>query len=243
MTNKISLLQLDNTPSIFRVEQLKRKREWMNNTPDSFAYRCMPLNIANENAWAVYNPSDFSVSWNGDERTEAVKVRMRGDEPYPYISSHFGSGTVTLSLDFVIKTPPGVSTYIRGIPNEHIEGLAPLDAIVETDWLPFTFTYNWQFKKPCTVSFAKDEPLFCFWPVDRSYAPSFEIEFDDMRNHREFKRQFKEYEHARTLNLISKRNNGWQQFYTDAKDPSGKDYGIDDHKKKIVLQKPKRKFL
>ena len=33
--------------------------------------------------------------------------------------------------------------------------------VIETDWLDFTFTMNWQFTRPGRVTFEKDEP-FCF---------------------------------------------------------------------------------
>lgn len=49
----------------------------------------------------------------------------------------------------------------RGVPNSGKDGIVPLDGMVETDWLPFGFTMNWQFTRPGMVSFMKDEP-FCF---------------------------------------------------------------------------------
>ena len=37
----------------------------------------------------------------------------------------------------------------------------PLEGIIETDWLPMTFTMNWMFTSPGTVTFKAGEP-FCF---------------------------------------------------------------------------------
>ena len=41
------------------------------------------------------------------------------------------------------------------------DGIGPLEGVIETDWLPFTFTMNWQFTRPGRVVFEKGEP-FCF---------------------------------------------------------------------------------
>ena len=41
------------------------------------------------------------------------------------------------------------------------DGIVPLDGLVETDWLPFTFTMNWRFTRRKTIRFEKGEP-FCF---------------------------------------------------------------------------------
>ena len=62
---------------------------------------------------------------------------------------------------YLFRTDPGVALWARGVPNLAKDGIAPLDGIIETDWLAFTFTMNWQFTRPGRVDFQKDEP-FCF---------------------------------------------------------------------------------
>ncbi|MDR3507935.1 MAG: DUF6065 family protein, partial [Caulobacteraceae bacterium] len=41
-------------------------RGWMDDTPESFAYRCLPLNIANAHGWEILNPCAFEAVWNGE---------------------------------------------------------------------------------------------------------------------------------------------------------------------------------
>ena len=61
---------------------------------------------------------------------------------------------------------PASASGPRGAPNLPKDGIAPLEGIIQTDWLDFTFTMNWKFTRPGTVTFEKDEP-FCFiTPVD-----------------------------------------------------------------------------
>src|SRR5882757_4419474 len=40
-------------------------REWMEATNERFAYRCLPLNIANAHGWEILCRSGFSAVWNG----------------------------------------------------------------------------------------------------------------------------------------------------------------------------------
>ena len=48
-----------------------------------------------------------------------------------------------------------------GPPNRAKHGIAPLEGLTETDWLPYPFTMNWRFTAPGVIRFEKDEP-FCF---------------------------------------------------------------------------------
>src|SRR3954449_12981067 len=41
------------------------RRDWMDDTPNKFAYRCLPLTIANQTGWFVYNPVGFTAVWTG----------------------------------------------------------------------------------------------------------------------------------------------------------------------------------
>ena len=50
-------------------------RAWMDATPESFAYRCLPLNIANAHGWEILSPCGFEAVWNGDMAVDAVSIR------------------------------------------------------------------------------------------------------------------------------------------------------------------------
>ena len=59
-------------------------------------------------------------------------------------------------------------------PTNHIkDGIQALEGIVETDWLPATFTMNWKFTRPHhRVRFEKGEPICMIVPVPRGLAES-----------------------------------------------------------------------
>ena len=101
--------------------------------------------------------------WDGGTGVEAITVLTRAPaaQVSALIASHFGHGVLTFHPGWLFRTPPGWAVWARGSPNVGKDAIAPLEGLVETDWLPFTFTMNWRFTRPGRVRFDKGEP-FCF---------------------------------------------------------------------------------
>src|ERR1051325_11538977 len=78
-------------------------RQWMDETPQSYAYRCLPLNIANMHGWEVLCPVDFSAIWNGKDDMNAITIETDGPKHLTPIS-HFGSGILTFHVHALFKT-------------------------------------------------------------------------------------------------------------------------------------------
>lgn len=129
----------------------------MDDTADRFAYRCTPLSIANASGWEITCPESFTATWEGDIAQDGIAVTPN----VRFAVSHFGAGVLTFHPGYLFRTSPGWALWARGAPNADKDGIVPLDGLVETDWLPFTFTMNWRFTRPGTVRFEKGEP-FCF---------------------------------------------------------------------------------
>lgn len=139
-------------------------RPWMDASPEAFAYRCLPLTIANAHGWEILNPRRFSAVWDGRPEQDAIQISCFGG-PAPAIS-HFGSGVLTFHVNALFKTEEGVNLWVGGPPNRPKDGIFPLTGIVETDWSPYTFTMNWLFTRPGqTVTFEYGEPFAFFFPL------------------------------------------------------------------------------
>src|SRR4051812_30816381 len=70
-------------------------RPWMDATPESFAYRCLPLNIANAHGWEVLTPHGFEAIWDGGPGTGAITIKLAPDaEPARAPVSLFGQGVL-----------------------------------------------------------------------------------------------------------------------------------------------------
>lgn len=81
-----------------RIRAAPAAREWMDDTPDRFAYRCLPLTIANTHGWEILCPASIEIYWNGGVGLSDLAVRPLEGSPEAatdFAVSHFGSGIVT----------------------------------------------------------------------------------------------------------------------------------------------------
>jgi hypothetical protein len=139
----------------------RTERLWMDQTDRRFAYRCLPLTIANSMGWELLCPMTLEAEWDGGTGIDAIAIGADSAEIEDYVGSHFGSGVLTFVTHYLFRTDPGFGLTVRGSPNLPKDGIHPLEGMVETDWLDYTFTMNWKFTRPGKVRFEKDEP-FCF---------------------------------------------------------------------------------
>jgi len=145
------------------------ERDWMDNSPKRFAYRCLPLSIANALGWEIRTPTGVSAVWLGGQAISDIHVRSDNPNWSPAVS-HFGVGVLTFHVPALFRTEPGKMLYVTGPPNRPKHGIAALSAVIETGWSPYGFTMNWQFTAPkLEVRFEPGEP-FCFvFVVDPTY--------------------------------------------------------------------------
>ena len=206
------------------------ERDWMDATTQRFAYRCTPLPIANSSGWEIILPMSFSATWTGGPLTSDVKIVSTDGNPRlgQIASSVFGHGILTFHPGYLFRTSPGWALCARGAPNIVKDGIVPLEGLVETDWLPFTFTMNWHFTHPTSVRFEKGE-AFCFLSLvphalldeieprimDFADNPALKAAYDNWRQSRaEFQARV-----ARAEPEALKQ--GWQRDYVQGRDPSG----------------------
>lgn len=173
----------DQKRTLYKVVIPEKKREWMD-VNNGHAYKCLPLNIANGYGWEILNPVKFDATWSGSlDPHGQIKFNFYPENEDEksfadnnYISSHFGNGIITFScLNFIFRTTEGHNLFIKCPTNHFKHGAHTLEAIVETDWLPYTFTLNWKITKANeTVYFEKNEPIACAFPIPRGYLESFD---------------------------------------------------------------------
>src|SRR3984893_2740951 len=59
------------------------ERSWMQATGERFAYRCLPLNIANTHGWEILCDAGFTAIWNGGARLDAIALQADAGTPLP----------------------------------------------------------------------------------------------------------------------------------------------------------------
>ncbi len=219
-------------------------RAWMDATPESFARRCLPLNIANAHGWEILSPCGFEAVWNGEPEPEGATVWLdEGCDPRQAPVSLFGQGVITFHMEAIFRTPPGWNLWAGGSPNRQKDGIAPLTGVIETDWSPYTFTMNWRFtRKGQRVRFEAGEPIGFFFPVQRAALEGFQPEFQSLEGDPELKRRFLDWSASRDAFHQAVRDNPpkapadrWQKHYYRGVDSAGEAL-IDDHRVKLRLK-------
>jgi uncharacterized protein DUF6065 len=219
-------------------------RPWMDRTPESFAYRCLPLNIANAHGWEILTPAGFEAYWRGGSSTADVIVRP--DVGMPSSSapvSLFGQGTFTIHVQALFRTPPGWNLLAGGSPNSAKDGVAPLSGVIETDWAPYTFTMNWRFtRRNHWVRFEAGEPICFIQPAQRDALERMNPKFVPLSDNPDAARQFAAWSESRNSfqakvaeKAPSAPTDQWQKRYYRGLDMDDKP-GVADHQAKLRLK-------
>ena len=219
------------------------ERDWMEGTNQRYAYRCLPLNIANAFGWEVLCNSGFVAIWNGKPTNDAIIIQPDPGTTAPAVS-HFGHGILTFHLPCLFRTDSGDSLMVQGPVNRPKDGIAALAGVIETDWSPYSFTMNWIFTRPgVAVRFDKGEPYCHIFPVRcgamESIAPELKLLSDDP----ELKRQHEAWTASRaSFNTDLKRPGSgaqaekWQKLYYRGLDPGGNPTEAEGHRTRLRLR-------
>ena len=211
------------------VEVPPVERDWMEQSPIRFAYRCLPLAIANRAGWIIRNPTTFVAVWNGGQAKTDLQVNFNPTQssfesyetyttitlnappkaaepirpPDPRISSHFGVGVVTFSIPYLFRTPKSVNLWVKGPSNYIKDGAQPLEGIVETDWLASTFTMNWKLTRPrMPVTFRAGEPICMVVPVPRGLAEGLDAVRVPIASDKTVEKEYREWERSRSKFMV-----------------------------------------
>lgn len=217
------------------------ERDWMDDTQNQFAYRCLPLNIANAHGWLILNQAPFVAQWNGKTSLDGIRIEAIEAEGVSLIaSSHFGHGVLTFHINGLFRTEPGYDLWITGPANFVKDAIQPLTAVVEADWSPFTFTMNWLFtRKGTPVAFERNEPICMIFPVPRGLIEKVEPEFRELESDPDVAAAYKTWAESRlqfnrelTIEGSQAQREKWQKDYF-----SGRSTGMleapADHRTKV----------
>ena len=199
-------------------------RAWMDETPNRFAHRCTPMKVANGTGWELLCPDDFSATWTGGQGKDAITITAadpaRQGHVDAAVQSHFGNAILTFQTGYLFRTAPGWALWVRGAPNHPTSNIQPLEGIVETDWLPLTFTVNWRFSYPGTVRFHKGDRFAFLTPVAHAVLSAVQPRIRRLEDDPELKASFEKWSTSRTqfnAGLEAREpdavRQGWQKHY------------------------------
>jgi hypothetical protein len=217
------------------------ERDWMDASNQRFAYRCLPLNIANAHGWEILCPTPFTAIWNGRKDRNAVSVEVASGSIAPAIS-HFGEGVLTFHVPCLFRTDPEVDLYVTGPVNRPKDGIAALTGIVETDWSAYTFTMNWLFTRANhRIKFEAGEPFCHLFPVARGQLEGIAPTLRKISSEPALDAELKQWVQSRSdfnasLNQPDSQaaQDRWQKSYFKGVQPSGQ-AAPDSHRSRLRL--------
>lgn len=230
------------------VRPARAKRQWMDDFPDRHAYRCLPLSIANAFGWEVLCPIPLEIRWNGGMTVEDIEViglkELPGGAPVEHFCrSNFSRGIITFHLDYVIETEPDWGILATGPFNDPKPTATPLTGIVESDWLPYPFTMNWQLTRPGVTRFEEREPFCFFLPVPLRVLPNTEVQIHRLADDQTLEKRHNQFRDAREEFMQRIRagdqdaiKEAWQRHYFVGRHPDG--VLAPEHLNKLRLKEP-----
>ena len=218
------------------------ERGWMDATNEHFAYRCLPLNIANAYGWEVLNPCGFNATWSGGPGLEAITIIADPGGRSPPIS-HFGNATLTFHIPCLFRTEKGVDLMVQGPINRPKDGISALSGIIETDWAPYTFTMNWIFTRPGVgVRFEQGEPICHIFPLKRGELEDVQPEIRQLSEDPELNAQYDIWTTSRSQFNVDLKQAGstaqaekWQKLYYRGVSPDGQGPSAEGHRTRLRL--------
>src|SRR5262249_41688561 len=140
-----------------------------------------------------------------------------------------GVGTITFSIPFLFRTPPGINLWVKGPINYIKDGIQPLEGIVETDWSAATFTMNWKLTRPhFPVRFEKGEPICMVVPIPRGLGEGLVPILRPLASNPELQKEYQDWLRSRTQFITGLEHRhqetvqrGWQRDYMHGMLPSG----------------------
>jgi hypothetical protein len=221
------------------------QRDWMDATPNRFAYRCLPLTIVNQTGLWVANPVGFNVTWDGQMNAGAMQFRfdVAGEIWKDWINNQFGAGIVTWNTPFLFRTrPQGSRLLVSGPVNSFKTFAQPLTALIESDWMNMSFTMNWKLTMPhMSVRFEAGEPLFQVIPLLSNVGADIEaasVTYQKLADNPDVARAYLEWHHGRRQFHEQKaagevKPDDWQKDYFQGRDTTRQE-AVPEHMTKVT---------
>ena len=178
------------------IRPAPREREWMDRTDQHYAYRCLPLDMANALGWELLCQAGFNAEWDGGDALESLRVSPDPGTAAPALS-HFGYGVLTFHVPCLFRSDTGVQLLATGPFNRPRDGIGALSGLVETDWSPYPFTMNWKFTRPGRIRFEAGEPFCHLLPLRTDLLEDVQPRWQPLSEAPELETQYRQWTRSR----------------------------------------------
>jgi len=168
------------------IRQASVRRDWMDDTYNKHAYKCLPLTEANVGGWEMLLQQDVVIQWDGGQSVpkvlsgEFATFEVNGQSYKKAVVMPSIVGIMSFTTGWTFSTPENMWTWISGSPNYFVDGAVPLTATIPSDWWPDEFNMNWKITKVGEpVIFPAGMPFMFFQFYDISLMPSIEFKVEN----------------------------------------------------------------
>jgi hypothetical protein len=203
----------------------------MDDTWESHAYKCFPINLSNQLGWGISFPKDISFIWDGISDTSASHVTIL--DGHEYVSTQRANATVSFNTGLRFKTDENTSLLSMPIPNQFIDGAFPFTTLLSTSFYTGEFPVAWKITRPNEkITIKANTPVISVLPIN----------LDSLQNSEIVERSISELTHSDFLpsgysdaikNLNSQGE--WSNFYRNATNHLGESVGA--HQVKTIKLK------
>jgi hypothetical protein len=237
-----SMVAYRTVPTRMNIVPAPADRQWMEESRQRFANRCLPLLMANQAGWLILNDQRVEAAWNGGIDQASLSIKNDGPESLPRAVSHFGHGIISFHIPFLFRTPPGYNVLARGPANLPRDGVQALEGVVETDWAVATFTMNWKITRPdFPVIFEPGDPICMIVPQRRGELEEFWPQTTDLAVNKQLYEAHDKWRTSRAdfikqlkAMTFDESKTQWQKHYFQGKTPGGAE--APQHQTKLELR-------
>lgn len=134
----ITLKMLGDNSDSFEVRPGKVKRDHLDKTHNSHGYMCQPISTAGLHGWEFVLKNDVKFIWDGISDSDKSHVTIleggRSDSDGLIVDNGTANATISFQLNCIIETDPDHYVWLMGSPNHFIDGVQPMNALLQSDW-------------------------------------------------------------------------------------------------------------
>lgn len=226
--------------SRMQIEQSTVNREWMSQTRQGYAYRCLPMTYANRHGWCICLTEDVKVVWDGRVNAEGTTIISgREQNGIRFANNGTGNGIITFHFNAIPRTSKNWNIWIMGAPNLVIPGASPLSGIIESDWMFTSPTANWKITEiNKVVTFKKGDPVIFFVPIHKTELEEFNIEHHQIDYNSEMYKYFVDHAEWRQDNDKNGKESFGKMYLRGVRPDKSKPDWEHNHKPKLTLHEP-----
>jgi hypothetical protein len=200
------------------LEPLSAKRNWMDNTFESHAYKCFPVSLTNQLGWGISFPEDISFIWDGVTDSSPDHVKILSGEKYAYPGR--ANGTISFYSGIVFRTNENLSLLSMPVPNLFIDGAVPFTTLISTSFYTGELPIAWMITKPNEVITIKaGTPVISVMPIDLEALNNSEMVFQPLSKFPQniYNDNNAAADYSEAIQALIKVGE-WSNFYRDAVD-------------------------